>query len=93
MTRLAATNAKYARDHDLAGTIAELTGLPVRTVLSRLEGAHGRTYLRTLFEDQWPNTAAHFEGRSAAWARDWELDQAPTIAAKRTNAACRVDVA
>ncbi len=73
MPTLARTSVKTARDEDLVATIAEITGLAPSTVKRRLNQAHGRTYLRTCFEDRWPASPEAFEGKTAAWARDHEL--------------------
>ena len=75
MTRLAETNVKTARDEELSEAIAGVVGLEPDEVQARLEEAHGRTRLDTLFAEEWPTEAADFEGKSAAWARDHGLDE------------------
>lgn len=47
-------NVADARKLGLQTRIAELTGLSIGTIGQRLAEPHGRTLLRTLFEDTWP---------------------------------------
>ncbi len=75
MARLAETNVKTARDEELTETIADVVGLEPSAVEARMEEAHGRTRLDTLFAEEWPSEAEDFEGKSAAWARDHGLDE------------------
>lgn len=49
---------KQARDAGLVGEIAEITGLSEQTIRRRLRDCHGRTTLRTLFADVWPEERA-----------------------------------
>ena len=55
--------------------VADVVGLEVEEVQARMEEAHGRTRLDTLFAEEWPSEAEDFEGKSAAWARDHGLDE------------------
>lgn len=73
MKPMGATSVKAARDEEMGEAIAEITGLTLRTVRTRLEKAHGRTHLRRAFEDRWPSEAGDFEGKTTAWVREWEL--------------------
>jgi hypothetical protein len=51
---LGALTAAAAREDDKAGAIAEATGLSETTVRRRLEDAHGKTFVRNVFEREWP---------------------------------------
>ena len=48
-----------ALDYDLAGWVCRLTELSHRSVIGRLNRAHGKMLLRNVFEEVWP-TDAHF---------------------------------
>jgi hypothetical protein len=52
---LVGLNVADARDRDLVGSIAAITGMSPRGVRRRLNAAHGRTLLSTCFADRWPD--------------------------------------
>jgi hypothetical protein len=47
-----------AREEGLASQIAKLTGLRTSDVRAELEQAHGRSLVRNVFEEDWPNAVA-----------------------------------
>ncbi len=64
---LGKATALTARETDLAGEIARVTSLSPQTVVRRLNAAHGKTLVRTVFENEWPN---NLEGIGRTLVRD-----------------------
>lgn len=62
--------ARVRDDEDAIEQIAQLTSLTHRTIRRRLEGAHGKTLVHNVFDDEWPTDAAALGALRAKQARD-----------------------
>ncbi|CAN5191103.1 hypothetical protein BH09MYX1_BH09MYX1_11380 [soil metagenome] len=91
---LARATAACALDHNLRDSICDLTGLERRVVTRRLNAAHGKMLLRTVFGEDWPsavdfarkvgdNTAAEVLRRPILLARVSEISGIPQGDLKR----------
>ncbi|MFT3769600.1 MAG: hypothetical protein QM820_29545 [Minicystis sp.] len=64
------TAARTRDDEDARKLIAAVTGLGARVVQSRLQEAHGKTLVRTIFDDKWPGDAGSLGELRVKQARD-----------------------
>lgn len=69
------TVAEVRHDPAIASHLNDLTGLPEDAIRARLLAAHGSKQVRKLFAEEWPWSASALGGRTAAHARDYELNE------------------